>query len=74
MMHVYESLVDALEDLKARGFTTDFKLNFDTIECTRAGVNLSPAHFEIVEYYRFEADTSPDESSVLYAIQSIDEK
>ena len=71
-MHVYENLIDALSDLKRRGFTTDFKLNFDAVECIKTGISLSPDHFEIVERYRFEADTNPDDSSVLYAIQSID--
>ncbi len=71
-MHVYENLIDALNDLKSRGFTTDFKLNSDTVECIKTGISLSPAHFEIVERYRFEADTNPADSSVLYAIQSID--
>jgi hypothetical protein len=71
-MHVYESLIDALNDLNKRGYTTDFKLNFNSVECSKTGLNLSPDHFEIAEHYRFEADTNPDDSSILYAIQSID--
>ncbi len=73
-MHVYDNLVDALKDLKNRGFTTDFNLAFDAIECRHTGECLSPSQFEIVEHYRFEANTNPDDSSVLYAIQSLDGK
>lgn len=71
-MQVYENLVDALAGLKQRGFTTDFNLAFDAVQCKNTGTSLSPAEFEIVEHYRFEADTNPSDSSVLYAIQSKD--
>ncbi|MBI2275499.1 MAG: phosphoribosylpyrophosphate synthetase [Bacteroidetes bacterium] len=71
-MPVYENLVEAVNDLKQRGFTTDFTLAFDTLQCKLTGTQLSPAEFEIVEHHRFEANTDPDDSSVLYAIQSKD--
>jgi len=71
-MHVYENLVDALKDLKKRGFATDFNIAFDKIECQATGTCLSPSQFEIVEHYRFESDTNPSDSSVIYAVQSQD--
>ncbi len=70
-MLVYDNLVDALHDLKKRGFTTDFNLAFDTLKCRNTGHSLSPLEFEIVEHYRFEEDTNPSDSSVLYAIKAI---
>lgn len=70
-MQVYENLIDALSDLKNRGFTTDFNLAFNTIKCSKTGQSLSPLEFEIVEHYRFEEDTNPSDSSVLYAIKAI---
>ena len=71
-MPVYDNLVDALADLKARGFTTDFNIAFDKIQCSDTGACLHPEAFEIVEHYRFEANTNPDDSSVLYAIKAKD--
>ncbi len=73
-MRVYDNLVVALDDLKNRGYTTDFNLAFDKVKCNETGVCLSPADFEIVEHYRFEGNTNPSDSSVLYVIQSIDGK
>ena len=70
-MHVYENLVDAINDLKQRGFTTDFNIAFDNIQCQKTGACLTPDQFEIVEHYRFEANTNPADSSVLYAVQSL---
>jgi hypothetical protein len=73
VMPVYDNLVDALADLRARGFTTDFNITFDKIRCSSTGINLHPEAFEIVEHYRFEANTNPDDSSVLYAIKAKDD-
>jgi hypothetical protein len=71
-MAVYDNMVDALNGLQARGFITDFNLAFDKIQCSSTGACLLPSQFEIVEHYRFEADTNPAENSVLYAIEAID--
>lgn len=73
-MPVYETLVTALTALKARGFTLDFNIAFDTIECKEHGICLNPSEFEITEVYRFDADTNPSDESVLYVIESKDEK
>lgn len=73
-MQAYDNMVTALNDLKLRGFTTDFNLLFDELQCSTSGTRLQPEEFEIVEHHRFEANTNPDDSSVLYAIQSTDGK
>ena len=67
-MHIYETVTGALNDLKARGFTTDFNLAFDKIKCSATDVCLYPPQFEIVEHYRFEGDTDPSDEAVVYAI------
>lgn len=71
-MPVYDNLIEALNDLKLKGFTTDFNLAFDAIQCSGTGKCLTPDEFEIIAHYRFEENTDPDDSSVLYVIQSID--
>lgn len=70
----YDNLVEALADLKSKGFTTDFNLLFDNIQCSKTGSSFSPSQFEILEHHRFEANTNPDDSSVLYVIASLDGK
>ncbi|HVZ24742.1 MAG TPA: hypothetical protein VG842_01740, partial [Sediminibacterium sp.] len=71
-MPAYDNLLEALADLKKRGFTTDFNLTASHLQCSLTGLTLSPDAFEIVEHYRFEANTDPDDASVLYAIQATD--
>lgn len=69
-MHIYDDILEALFDLKQRGFTTDFNINTQGLECRESGIILPPEEFEIVEHYRFEADTNPSDSSVLYVIEA----
>lgn len=71
-MPAYDTLVEALNDAKTRGYTTDFNLEFDALKCKRTGTSLNPSQFEIVEFYRFEGFTNPDDSSILYLIESKD--
>ena len=65
-------MVEALDDLRNRGFVLDFNLRENGVECTRLQLQLHPEEFEIVEMYRFEGDTNPDDSSVIYAIDGKD--
>jgi len=71
-MPAYDTLLDALNDLKQRGYTIDFNLAFDHVKCDELGVCLVPSQFEITEYYRFEGISDPDDSSVIFAIESKD--
>lgn len=72
IMHVYNSLADALTGLKSRGYTEDFSLQPSCIACASLDLQLHPEHFSIDEYYRFEGDSNPDDNSIIYAISSND--
>ncbi len=69
-MYVYDTLTEALESLKQRGFTEDLSLHHDRLECAAKEVRIHPEDFTIVEVYRFEGMSNPDDSSVVYAIES----
>lgn len=66
----YETLTDAITDLKKRGYTADFDLKHDSINDPATQLRLHPEQFTIDEFHRFEGKTDPDDSSVLYAISS----
>lgn len=68
----YETMVEALEGLKERGYRYDFNLVSHGLQSTidDETVVLSPAEFDITEVYRFEGMTNPSDSSILYAIES----
>ncbi|HYK77580.1 MAG TPA: phosphoribosylpyrophosphate synthetase [Daejeonella sp.] len=66
----YENLVEALNGLKAKGFTYDFNLHNNALHSSQGNITLSPKDFEIVKVYRFEGMSNPSDNSVLYAITS----
>ncbi len=70
VMARYETLVEALNDLRARGYTYNFNIRPDCIHCSEADEILDPRQFDIVEVHRFEGMSSTDDSAVLYAIES----
>lgn len=69
-MKNYESLVDALDDLKQRGYEADFATDSACLYCGDLDLRLNPEEFNVDEVYRFEGDSTPDDSAVLYAISS----
>ena len=71
-MKSYDTVTEALQDLKVRGFTIDFNIAFDKIICSKNEICLNPHEFEITETYRFEGDTNPGDEDVVYAIESKD--
>ena len=71
-MHSYETVVAALEGLKSRGYGLNFNIVFDKISCHEKDICLNPDEFEIVEVYRFEGNSNPDDEDVVYAVQSRD--
>ncbi|MFD1144474.1 phosphoribosylpyrophosphate synthetase [Larkinella insperata] len=71
-MQTYDTLVEALDDLNRKGFTLDFNLAGDSLICRSKDLQLSPEQFHIVDVYRFEGVSDPDDNSILYAIESKD--
>ncbi|WP_235297400.1 phosphoribosylpyrophosphate synthetase [Portibacter marinus] len=66
----YDTLSEAIEDLKDKGYVEDFNIKSDCIKCERLDRKLSPAEFNVDQMYRFEGMSSTDDNSVLYAISS----
>ena len=71
-MKSYDTMLEALNDLKERGYDKDFNLHSDGSKCQSGDLHLHPEDFEIKELYRFEGMSDPDDSSVVYAIESKD--
>ena len=67
-MYDYETLTEAIKNLKERGYKLDFNLTENCIICNEE--KFDPEDFEITEVYRFEGDTDPADEAVLYAIES----
>ena len=69
-----QSLVNAENKLKKDGFTQDFNVVDGHLQTISNDSNKSYAADEvtIVDFYRFEGESNPDDMSVLYAIEAHD--
>jgi hypothetical protein len=69
-MFAYDTVVEAVKELKQRGYSIDFNLEPGRLVCHETPLALTPADFEITEVYRFEGNSDPDDEAVVYAIES----
>jgi hypothetical protein len=69
-MKNYNTLSEATNDLKKRGYTNDLNLKSSCIECPAHNLQLHPEDFIIDEFYRFEGMSNPSDNSIVYAISS----
>ncbi|QMU28912.1 phosphoribosylpyrophosphate synthetase [Adhaeribacter radiodurans] len=68
-MKQFDTLVEALQDLKRRGYTYNFNVAQECLECAEINLKLYPQDFNVTEFYRFEGPTDPADSTILYAIE-----
>jgi len=64
----YATVSEAINQLRRKGFTTDFNLEENCIVCTSE--KHDPNDLEIVAIYRYEGDSNPSDEAIVYAIES----
>lgn len=70
-MKSYNNLVEGINDLKKQGYTEDFNLKENCLECRNGKYKVFHNEFEIDQWFRIEGDdSSANNSSILYAISS----
>lgn len=72
MTRDYATLSQATNDLRKRGYTHDFNVKGDCVECLALKLQLKPEQFVVDEFYRFEGMSSTDDNSIVFAITSSD--
>jgi hypothetical protein len=70
IMESYSTLVEAINGLKAKGYTEDFNLKENCIDCRNGKYQLSPDDFKVDHVFRFEGESDQEDQAVLYAISS----
>ncbi|HMQ89740.1 MAG TPA: phosphoribosylpyrophosphate synthetase [Flavilitoribacter sp.] len=65
-----ETVSQAIEVLKKEGYTEDFNLRQDCLECRNGRFRVFHDEFHIDKFYRFEGDSDPGDESIVYAISS----
>jgi hypothetical protein len=65
----YTNMVEAIQELKKRGFTANFEFLKQAFRDVDSGRTFKADELTIVEHYRFEGASDPDDMSVVYAIE-----
>ena len=66
------TLAGVMQKLTGRGFTEQFKAVPEGLRAVRSGHIFAPGEVTIVENYRFEGESDPDDMSIVYAIETRD--
>jgi|SRR5690554_1188619 len=74
MKESYTSLSVAIEDLQTKGFTEDFNLIAEGIESKSLKKQWNAGDLEVVKFYRFEGMTNPGDNTILYLIETNDNR
>lgn len=65
------SLVSVLAQVKKEGHKLDFRVTDDGVLCTMDGKQqFTPDQVRIVNFYRFEGESNPDDMAILYVLET----
>lgn len=64
------TLSDTMNNLRKQGYTADFNLATDCIECRENMIKMFADDFKVDKFFRFEGMTDPADETILYAISS----
>ncbi len=70
----YTTVAHAVEALKKRGYTAEFKLDKEAnkMRNIKNDKSYAPEDMEIVEYHRFEGTSNPSDMSIVLAVEGKD--
>ena len=69
-MPTMTTLSEVTNLLRERGYTMDFNLKEDCLECSGNFLKLFPGDFVIDKIYRFEGASDPADEAIVYAVSS----
>src|SRR3982751_3023976 len=61
-----------MDVVEEKGFTDQFKVKGKKLFCFDNGKEYAPHEVKVVNFYRFEGISNPDDMSVIYAIETAD--
>jgi hypothetical protein len=69
-MYAYDTVTEAVTDLKKRGYTHDFNIRDNRLTGDHLDKDYGHEDFEIDEVYRFEGPSDPADEAVVFAIEA----
>lgn len=71
-MPYMKSLANCLNQMIKEGYTEDFKITEQGLQSLNKTINYSPDQIQVVNFYRFEGESDPDDNAILYIIETND--
>lgn len=71
-MPYMKSLATCLNRMITEGYTEDFKVTDYGLESLHKNENYKPEQIQIVNFFRFEGQSDPDDNAILYVIETND--
>lgn len=65
-----DSLITVLSAVEKLGFKSQFEINGKNLISLKTGNHFLDNEVKIVHFYRFEGESNPEDSSILYTIES----
>jgi len=69
-MNAHTTLSGTMNDLRKEGYTEDFNLHQNCLECRNGEFKVFADEFKVDKYFRFEGASNPSDAAILYAISS----
>ncbi len=67
-----KTMTASMQSLQKQGFTENFMVNEQGLYSVDSEISYKPEQAKIASFYRFEGDSDPADSSILYAIETDD--
>src|SRR5436305_13101571 len=71
-MPYMKSLTTCLNRMMDEGYTEDFKITEQGLESVQKHNNYKPDQIQVVNFFRFEGESDPDDNAILYVIETND--
>jgi len=71
-MPYMKSLATCLNRMVNEGYTEDFKVTESGLESLHKHSNYTPDQIQVVNFFRFEGESDPDDNAILYVIETND--
>ena len=69
-MERYVTLSETMNELRKEGYVEDFNLQQNCLECRNGQYKVFADEFKVDKFYRFEGESNPSDSAILYAVSS----
>lgn len=67
-----KTLLSCLRTVEAQGYTDNFKVLNQTLTSLKTGHSYMPEDVRILNFFRFEGASNPDDNAILYIIETND--